>query len=555
MTNNLSLLKTLTIMQLKEKIDMSFLRSFKKTLFKIVWLIIEIVAITFLIKFAFDYAAMATVFSYSDVVPLSVLTVIFVCMFVFSIIASTSGLTKSLYFARDNMVLLTLPATSSIVFISKLAVYYVYEFRKNFMFTIPMFVAFGMHKGFAFSYYPWLILMFVFISALPVIFGALLSIPFMFAYQWVRKYKPLQYTLYGILGAGLITIVILIVSVIPAEIDLLANWGIIKREIMLFLKDFVTFPLIKPLHAFIELIVGVEIGFNIQLFHDKTLVSFLILLLITAVVFAIVFLLAKPLFYQMASKPFEYNKKATIKDKRNVKTPGFLSVVKKEVISDLRNNRILTISIILLLLLPFSIRVLNLLYMSMSMTAKGRTMTVAFNLMVIMLILLTMNISLASAYSKDGATAYLNKIQPLGYGKILFAKLVNNLVIGLVAVIITLVSYKPYAPLSASDVICFGITIYSVYVAHMFWSAEMDIMNPQYSQFATFSEQANNPNENMSAILAILLPTIFFAVVLLFGGETLNSPWIKITIISVVFAAVKILTYFMKIKAFYKEKQ
>ncbi len=554
--DKLYLLKTLTIMQLKEKLDMSYLRSFRRTLFKAIWLIVEFAIITVALRLVLSYVKMLRIFSYLEVIPISVITIIFSFMFILSVISSTAGLVKSLYFSRDNMVLLTLPATPSMVFLSKLAVYYLYEFRKNFMFTIPLFIAFGMVSEYGFSYYPWIILMFVFISALPVIIASLLSIPFMFVYQWIRKYKILQYTVYALCAALGALLVIAILTMLPEEIDIMENWGSIKREVLVFLDKFKEFFLIAPLHSFTQLVVGSDVGLTVELFTSKTPVRLLILLGISIALLALAFFLAKPLFYKMASKPFEYNKKAHAKQKANKKLPGFFSALKKEVISGLRNNSILTLAVVLLLLMPVGIRVLNLIYNSMKMSNTGKEFTVAFNVLIILMILLTTNIKIASAYSRDGSTAYLNKIQPLGYGKLLFAKLVMNLLIGLIGTIVTMVVYKSSgAHVLPKDLIYIGITIYAVFVAHLFWSAEMDIMNPQYMQYATFNEQANNPNENMSALLVVLLSAIFFVIALFFGKETVGTPWLKITIISLVFAGVKILTYFMKIKAFYKEKQ
>ena len=554
--DKLYLLKTLTIMQLKEKLDMSYLRSFKRTLFKAIWLIVEFAVITVGLRLVLSYVKMLRIFSYLEVIPISVITILFSIMFVLSVISSTAGLVKSLYFSRDNMVLLTLPATPSMVFLSKLAVYYLYEFRKNFMFTIPLFIAFGMVSGYGTIYYPWIVLMFVFISALPVIIASLLSIPFMFVYQWVKKYKILQYAVYALCAVAGVFAVIAILTMLPEEIDIMENWGSIKREVLIFLDKFKNFFLIAPLHGFTQLVAGSEVGLNIELFTDKTVTRLLILLGISVALLTLTFFLAKPLFYKMASKPFEYNKKAHAKQKSNKKLPGFFSALKKEVISGLRNNSILTLAVVLVLLMPVGIRVLNLIYNSMKMSTTGKEFTVAFNVLIILMILLTTNIKIASTYSRDGSTAYLNKIQPLGYGKLLFAKLVINLVLGLVGTVVTMVIYKASgAHVMPKDLILIGITIYAVFVAHLFWSAEMDILNPQYMQYATFNEQANNPNENTSALLVVILSALLFVITLFFGKESLNTPWLKIMIIAIVFASVKILTYFMKIKAFYKEKQ
>ena len=82
----------------------------------------------------------------------------------------------------------------------------------------------------------------------------------------------------------------------------------------------------------------------------------------------------------------------------------------------------------------------------------------------------------------------------------------------------------------------------------------MDIMRPQYAQYATFSEQSNNPNENMSAILVFVLSFVAFAAALLLSLNEGGKVWLKIAIAAIVLAAAKIVTFMMKIKVFYKEK-
>ena len=82
----------------------------------------------------------------------------------------------------------------------------------------------------------------------------------------------------------------------------------------------------------------------------------------------------------------------------------------------------------------------------------------------------------------------------------------------------------------------------------------MDIMNPQYTQYATFAEQSNNPNENKSTLLCFILAFLAAAVELLLALEGVNVAWIKVSLIALALCALKIWTYFIKIKVFYKEK-
>jgi hypothetical protein len=80
-------------------------------------------------------------------------------------------------------------------------------------------------------------------------------------------------------------------------------------------------------------------------------------------------------------------------------------------------------------------------------------------------------------------------------------------------------------------------------------------MNPQYEQYATFNDQANNPNESRSGVSAIIFAVIVFVIALFLTSRSDAAAWIKVAGIAVAFAAFKVFTYVSKIKAFYKENQ
>ena len=120
--DNFANIKTLSLMQLKEKMDLSFLGNFKKTLFKTIWTIVEFAVVAVVCYFVFYFAGILGVFSLIGDVPTSVMTIVFTLMMALSLVSTTAGLVKSLYFSKDNSVLLTLPVTPSLVFLSKLVV-------------------------------------------------------------------------------------------------------------------------------------------------------------------------------------------------------------------------------------------------------------------------------------------------------------------------------------------------------------------------------------------------------------------------------------------------
>lgn len=547
-----SSLKTLTAMQLKEKMDRGNSKSFRKRLFHSIYFVLEFVAVTAICFLLLKAANILTIFSLVGDIPVSVMAIVFGGMTLLSVVFTMFGLVKSLYLSRDNLVLLTFPVKPSLVFLSKLLVYYIYELRKNFLFLIPLFFAYGLVKSLTVVYFVWVLFLFLFVSLIPVLLAAILSIPALFVYQLCRKARWLQYVLILAAVAGIAWGVVSIISVIPDNIDLVASWGTTYWEIQDILnyveEHFVV------LTAFTQLIIGKRVGMANVLFTPQTFPHFMILFGVIVVLVALCFALSQPLFYKMASKPFEYRKRNFEKGKPNRKTPVFLSALKKEWIVGLRDNSIISLFVQTVVVLPIAIELLNKLYAAMDTRFFGQQLAIAFNLMIVLLFLLSGNIRVASAYSKDGSTAYLNKVQPSTYGKLLFSKLVIPLIVGAIGVIATTIVFAGHSTLSPLNNALFGCTAYLFYVTHLFWSAEMDIMNPQYSQYATFADQSNNPNENKSTLLCFVLAFLVSIAVLLLSLESVSAAWIKVSLVALVFCAVKIWSYFIKIKVFYKEK-
>jgi hypothetical protein len=229
--------------------------------------------------------------------------------------------------------------------------------------------------------------------------------------------------------------------------------------------------------------------------------------------------------------------------------------MKKEFVIGLRSNAFIKLGGVLIVIMPMAIYLLNKLYSAMDTRFIGTQMTICFNIIIILLIMLMTNIDIASVYSHDGSSSYLNKVQPTPYATLLLSKLIFPMIIALAGLIFTVNVFAIEAELSSSDATLMGVMIYGVYIAHLFSSAESDITNPQYEQYATFNEQTNNPNETSSGVSAIILSAVVFAITLFLSARNDVGLWLKLAIVGVAFAAFKVFTYLSKIKAFYKEKQ
>ena len=118
----------LVMMQLKEQMNFRRLKGenakFFSALLTVVVAIVKFAAVTALCYAFLLVAKQLGLFSFADFpIPDTVISIVFSVMLLFSIISCTVGLTKSMYYARDNAVLLTLPCTPLQVYLSKLVIF------------------------------------------------------------------------------------------------------------------------------------------------------------------------------------------------------------------------------------------------------------------------------------------------------------------------------------------------------------------------------------------------------------------------------------------------
>lgn len=545
-------LKALVMMQLKDKMDLSFARTKKSLISKIVLSVLSFVLITAVIYVLLYVSKIMKIFSLVDAVPISVIIVVFTIMQLLSIIACTFGLMKNLYFAKDNQILLTLPVTRNKIFISKLIVFYIYELIKNLYFIFPLFIAYGLISGLSVVFYFWLVICIVLISMIPVAIGAFLSIFAMGISIFLKNYSIIRWTLFAfILGAG-IYLVVFLIGLIPENLDIVGTWGTTFWDIQDFLTWFVN--AFYPFSMLTNFIVGFSSGIVYNLFTLSTLYVLLAIIAFVALMLALSFLISRPLFFKMASTPFEYKRKITKKEYKNKFLKAFTSAIKKENFVIFRTSDEVYSLFGLAIAMPILILLLNKIFASMSTRLLGDYMAVSFNLLLILLIAMASNNKIASIFSREGSAGYLIKTRPNNYHQNLTAKLITYAIVVSVSIIASVMIFAFYNSLSVINIILLGLSCVMIYLNHMLWSAEMDIMNPQYNQYATSGNHSSNPNETKSVVAMLFLAFLFFALSLFLSIENINLSWVKVFGIALALLGYRIWSYYNKIKFYYKEK-
>ena len=343
------------------------------------------------------------------------------------------------------------------------------------------------------------------------------------------------------------------ISLIPEDINLVATWGTTYWKIQDFLKAYTT-KMSLPF-GITRMIIGDLRNMMPLLLAGPTALRFFLLLGTTALSFALGLVLVRPTFYKMASKPFEHAKRK-VKPKKNHVLPRPISAVWIEILGAVKGAARLFANVGILIALPMLVFLLNKIFLAMNTRAMGNYMVVAFNALIILLILLNSNCYIASIYSRDGRSAYLIKTQPARYWPLLLAKLFPNVFFMLLTVIATFVVLMTTASLGALQTVLLTAAVLAVYLSHLLFCAEQDLMNPQIELYATVGASESNINETRATLTAFLFSFAIAALLFLLMLESSGaiSVYIKFLAVSLAVLFYRLNMFFSKIKLYYKEK-
>lgn len=544
--------KTLFMMQLKEKIDLSFLKSKKQTMFKVVFSILGFVAITAIAYLLLWLCQFLNLFSALNHIPLSFMALVFFIMFVLNLFTCTVGLSKTLYYGKDNQVLITYPVTSNALFLSKMLVYYINEIKKSFTFLIPIFFAYGFLSGLPFMYFIWMPVMMVIFASIPVLLGGLLSIPTNYVIGFLKKFPIFKVILLCLLLAGIVAGVVIVIGYIPEDINLIASWKVVSKTIREFLTWFS--QAFYVFYAFVIFLCGKYENLTSILFTEYSWSVFLIMVGVIGVLLLLNYLISRPLYLKIASKQFEFDKNIVVKHKPNKKHKNFASACLYESRRCIRDTNILSSSIATIIVAPIAILLLNSIYSAISTRLLGNYFTITFNILIILLFVLSNNINVSSIYSRDGEALYLNKTKPNKPYQVLYPRLVFNFVVSIIVLIATCSIFMSQSNLSALNNIFIFFMLCFIAGSHIFWSAEIDFLNPQANIFKTEGIAGKNPNEIKSTILAFALSGLTFGLALFFLLDAPKYVWLKLFFISLAFFIYRIYLFYYKSKVLFKEK-
>ena len=466
-------------------------------------------------------------------------------MQILSIVASTSGLSKTLYKGKDNPILLAYPARHFEVFLSKLLVFYIYEFLKSIFILLPLFLGFGFIYGtLNFVYIISTLFMVAMLPLFPVLIGAVLTMPILFITRLLNKLPIIKVIL---TIAGLVFsfwLIIQITSLIPVPLRIVALYNSFIMKVVGFITS------VNKYALFYNLVGKLMMGENF-------FINILILLGIIVGLTLLVVALAMPLYFSLASKSSEQANQKKHKGTNKRSKTTFLTFVKKEWLLSIRNINDLVSNYVFLVATPYVLFFMVSIFTAVDRNTLGHSMTIGFSAFISLLMASASNTASALAITQEGAEFVLLKTVPADTTKMAWAKIFFNLIFSSIIIIISFVVLIIFAT-RIENVVPYWLLLIAILLINaglIFWSLQIDIMNPKLREYAASGDSSSINNASRSILIGFITTILFTAlvVIILFTGGNPVWQWVKIIGVALVFMLARMYLYNSYLKNIFPE--
>ena len=559
--------KAFTALQVREVFarEKSSINRARERVFAIVFPIIR-----FLIVFAVTFVLffLNSIFGIIQQLSLYYFFVFFTgVIFVMQVIASTSSCTKSYYIAEDNKVLITFPSSGASLFLSKLTVEYIKELKSALGLYIPVttaIIAYGaiLNKLAPFQIISviWGIFPIILLCGVIVLLGSLLSVLYLQYLRLVKTVPVIRIIVLALLFGLVVYLAVLVINLIPPDIELRLMWNTMRAGIDGFLKVFTKYAV--PIDFFCSTICGFTgTAYKGYKLTGLSFGRFALILLIFLVLFLIVFIVIKKLFLHMMTKSVDYEKVNEHIHRENHTHHQHTTFAFKELKISFRTLEISGTYVVTYVLIPVLILLLCKVFDAINTNMKGNMLSIMFILLLIALPLLASNTPISSAYSREGHAGYIKKTKPIKPYTPMFSKLLFNLVLSVPSIVVSIAIVGKFGKIDVPSLIFLGFSVLLLQYAHIFYASTLDFTKPKNESYQTEGQGVKNPNENTATVVAFIMSIVFALLVFFFFNEqvkfkepTFIKGAIRVFAACLVTFGSCLLLYFLKLKAFFMER-
>ena len=530
-------LKTLTLMQLGNKYSFKRITDKKKYALNMMFRALSIIAVVIVMFLLFSVIKSVL---FLPVNRTTFLFLLFISQLI-SILACTLGLVESLYYGKDNPILLSFPARHHEVFVSKLLAYYLNELIKNLYFVVPMFISFGLLNSMGVLYYLNAVVLTLLLSWLPVLLGAFLSIAIMGIKQLVKRLSWMSIVLAIAVMGVLFYLAYILLGSLERPIRLIEVYNTFVTETVLFMQKINQYALIYT--------NIIEAAFNINALTNYGIVLGVILGLTLIVV-----LTSMPIYFRMASFGSEHAVTKKHRHKRFNHKGAFRALLSKEVKIIIRSINTVVQDYILIIAMPLVLYVLNGFFWAMAPSLFGIKLISVFNILIALLLLTASNAHTASAISSEGSEFGLLKTAPSDTKRVAWAKMLVNFVVSTIFIGASIAVLVLTENTTSFNMWQIAVVLFLVNSGHILWSFQLDLRNPQLAEYSEKRDGAENINKSRSIIAGMAMAVFITAVAAFFMliDESAN-PWWRIIGVSAGFFLLRLFLFVNNLYVYFRE--
>lgn len=543
-------LTTLVLMQLKDKWNFSFKNNKRAAIFKLSAYFILFGVLTALCWFIMYFVGTYLHIFIGYRIPLNAMIPVIGILTVFEGVSILIGLTRSLFFAKDNVVLITYPVKSNILFISKLIVYYIDALKKSFMMFVPILIGFGIIYGYGVGFYFLIILLDLFYMAVIVLICGLLAIPACYVLRFIDKFNFVKIFVALALAGAFIYVSIIVIGIIPSNINLMEEYDKFSRSMNNFLFNFSqTFTVLRSIT---RMFLGTNDGLSMSYASIYTLLGLAIMIGAIALLVVGNAYLSKPFYTKMIATS-NISKKPVTKPRKNVRVWNWVSVLKYETLRILRNEKIIIASLVCIIVMPIVSILANKIYCSINTRSTGAYYIYVFNFIFVLIVLFSHNTSTSYIYSKDGPSWPVNKTMPINPKVSLPLRLIYNALISLAIIIpACIIFYNNYKdPMFSLPIMI--ITLFILSCFHILLSASYDYSHSKNKDKADIGSEIVTAHEMASLGFGFGITVAFLLIMILFHLTGTVGSNIRLLIISILLLGFELWFFLRKIRLTYQE--
>ena len=544
-------LYVLVMMQLKDKWNISWKTNKKAAFFKLVADLIVFAAVTAIVYLVMSVAGSKLGIFLGGRFPLIAIIPVFAIVVFFEFVSVLLGMTNALYFSKDNTVLITYAVKADYIFLSKVIVYYIDALKKSFMLFVPLFISFGMIWSLPAYYFIIAIIFDLVFVAFIVLLCGILSVPSYYVSRFLQKFRLIKILLsLAIIGVA-IYLSILLINVIPSNINIIREYEKFSKglnEFLYFFRDKFT-----PLTALAYFFFGYKKDGVAVVFSNYSWIVFLILAASVALLVFLNQLLAKPFYNKMIAATSARSTGMRI-HKKNIREPKALSILHYEFARIFRDEKLLISTVICIVFMPLFTLLINKVYNSLATSNMGNVFVYIFNFAFILIVVVSHNTTASYIYSKDGPSWSVNKTMPARPEVSLSLRLVYNVLASLLIIIPSSIVLLKNEHLKTIKPGYFIITLFVLALIHIFWSASYDYSHSENKDKADIGSEIVSSHQMVSigfGLVVVLFSALFIVITTIMGINT--KPQLRLLILALFFLALEVFYFLRKIHLTYQE--